>query len=120
MDGVYRARIGSRTRVCGITGCGNFPCYTFRQIMNRIPTLDGWRGIAILMVLAAHLQTSLLRGLYGGFRWLDLGQHGVTLFFVLSGYLITTRLLSKPGIDLKAFYLRRFFRLMPCAWVYLL
>ena len=88
--------------------------------MDRIPTLDGWRGIAILMVLVAHLQTSLLRNLYGGYRWMDLGQHGVTLFFVLSGYLITTGLLSKPKIDLKDFYLRRFFRLMPCAWVYLL
>lgn len=88
--------------------------------MDRIPTLDGWRGIAILMVLATHLQLSLLGGLYGGHRWMDLGQHGVTLFFVLSGYLITSRLLREETIDLKAFYLRRFFRLMPCAWAYLL
>ena len=88
--------------------------------MDRIPTLDGWRGIAILLVLVTHLQLSLLGHLYGGYRWIDLGQHGVNLFFVLSGYLITSRLLGENKINLKAFYLRRFFRLMPCAWTYLL
>jgi peptidoglycan/LPS O-acetylase OafA/YrhL len=88
--------------------------------MDRIPTLDGWRGIAILLVLITHLQISLLGHLYGGYRWMDLGQHGVNLFFVLSGYLITNRLLGENKINLKAFYLRRFFRLMPCAWTYLL
>jgi peptidoglycan/LPS O-acetylase OafA/YrhL len=90
------------------------------QRMNRIPTLDGWRGIAILMVVVTHLQISLLGHLYGGYRWMDLGQHGVNLFFVLSGYLITGRLLCEEKIDLRSFYLRRFFRLMPCAWAYLL
>jgi peptidoglycan/LPS O-acetylase OafA/YrhL len=88
--------------------------------MNRIPTLDGWRGIAILFVLATHLQISLLLHLWGGFQWMNLGQHGVTLFFVLSGYLITSRLLSEQKIDFGAFYVRRFFRLMPVAWLYLL
>ncbi|MFZ0338402.1 MAG: acyltransferase [Terracidiphilus sp.] len=88
--------------------------------MDYIPTLDGWRGIAILLVLITHLQISLLGHLYGGYRWMDLGQHGVNLFFVLSGYLITSRLLREDRINLKAFYLRRFFRLMPCAWTYLL
>jgi peptidoglycan/LPS O-acetylase OafA/YrhL len=38
---------------------------------------------------------------------------------VLSGYLITSRLLEENRIDLKRFYVRRFFRLMPCAWLYL-
>ena len=94
--------------------------YTLRQPMDRIPTLDGWRGIAILLVLVTHLQISLLGHLYGSYHWMDLGQHGVNLFFVLSGYLITSRLLGENKINLKAFYLRRFFRLMPCAWTYLL
>ena len=88
--------------------------------MRRIPTLDGWRGIAILLVIVTHLPSA---GLYGHtwhyYHWLDLGQHGVGIFFVLSGYLITTRLLSEQHQGLGSFYIRRFFRLMPCAWIYL-
>jgi len=48
-----------------------------------------------------------------------LGKHGVAIFFVLSGFLITRNLHSHP-IDLKRFYKRRFFRLMPSAWAFLL
>jgi peptidoglycan/LPS O-acetylase OafA/YrhL len=87
--------------------------------MNRIPTLDGWRGIAILLVIVAHVQVFLLGHTFQGYAWLNFGQHGVSIFFVLSGYLITTLLLEEDKIDLKRFYLRRFFRLMPCAWAYL-
>jgi len=83
---------------------------------TRIPALDGWRGIAILLVLLDHTQAALIGGYYR--PWLQTGQHGVTIFFVLSGYLITSKLLQGP-IDLKSFYLRRFFRLMPVAWIYL-
>jgi peptidoglycan/LPS O-acetylase OafA/YrhL len=81
----------------------------------RIPTLDGWRGIAILLVLVDHTQSSL-HGSY--YRWSQTGQHGVTIFFVLSGYLITSKLLERPT-GLRRFYLRRFFRLMPVAWTYI-
>jgi peptidoglycan/LPS O-acetylase OafA/YrhL len=84
--------------------------------MNRIPTLDGWRGIAILLVLLDHIQDSLLAHYIR--PWTQTGQHGVTIFFVLSGFLITSKLIEGP-IDLKRFYLRRFFRLMPAAWAFL-
>lgn len=84
---------------------------------SRIKALDGWRGIAILMVIADHFDF-ILSGhnrapLFGE------GQHGVTIFFVLSGYLITSKLLEHKA-GLREFYLRRFFRLMPVAWAYLL
>jgi peptidoglycan/LPS O-acetylase OafA/YrhL len=84
--------------------------------MNRIPVLDGWRGIAIAMVLFDHVQFAAA----GGYThpWLQTGRHGVTIFFVLSSFLITTNLISGP-IDLKKFYIRRFFRLMPAAWTFL-
>jgi peptidoglycan/LPS O-acetylase OafA/YrhL len=84
--------------------------------MNRIRTLDGWRGIAIALVLFDHIQYALL----GHFMqpWTQTGHHGVTIFFVLSGFLITSKLLEGP-IALKRFYVRRFFRLMPVAWTYL-
>jgi peptidoglycan/LPS O-acetylase OafA/YrhL len=84
--------------------------------MNRIPTLDGWRGIAIMLVLFDHIQYAFM----GHFAqpWTQTGQHGVTIFFVLSGFLITSKLLEGQ-IDLKNFYIRRVFRLMPVAWAYL-
>ena len=85
----------------------------------RIPTLDGWRGVAILMVLIAHAEAGLL-GRAWKYDWLDIGQHGVTIFFVLSGYLITSRLLAEDLRDLRSFYIRRFFRLMPVVWTYLI
>ncbi len=84
--------------------------------MNRIPTLDGWRGIAIALVLFDHIQDSLL-GHYVR-PWTSTGYLGVTMFFVLSGFLITGKLLEGP-INFRHFYLRRVFRLMPAAWTYL-
>jgi peptidoglycan/LPS O-acetylase OafA/YrhL len=67
--------------------------------------LDGLRGVAILSVLAFHL------GLLPG------GSLGVDIFFVLSGFLITTLLAeewqSRGSIRLRAFYLRRGLRLLP-------
>jgi len=89
------------------------------SVNGRIPTLDGWRGAAILLVLIGHFMPrtyfSLVR---------TIGGHGVSVFFVLSGFLITSRLLDEQErngqINLLRFYVRRIFRLMPCAWAYLL
>jgi peptidoglycan/LPS O-acetylase OafA/YrhL len=71
------------------------------------PALDGLRGVAVLAVLAYH----------GGATWMRGGFLGVDLFFVLSGYLITTLLLVEWGrhgrIDLRAFWVRRARRLLP-------
>lgn len=99
------------------------PAPARQQEMARISLLDGWRGVAILLVLFDHLQPHTLAGsVYKGFDYL--GVHGVALFFVLSGYLITGKLWGEfrqsGRLDLAAFYTRRAFRLMPCAWAYLL
>ncbi|HVJ09257.1 MAG TPA: acyltransferase [Acidisarcina sp.] len=87
--------------------------------MNRIPTLDGWRGVAILLVLIDHA----IWGITGANPLGRVSQHGVAIFFVLSGYLITSRFceeFDRTGkLDLGRFYARRFFRLMPAAWLYL-
>jgi peptidoglycan/LPS O-acetylase OafA/YrhL len=87
----------------------------------RISTLDGWRGVAILLVLAEHA------GQYGQFKnqmWARQGSLGVDIFFVLSGYIITTRLISERAkdstINLRSFYLRRVFRILPLVVIYLL
>jgi len=46
---------------------------------------------------------------------------GVGVFFVLSGFLITSRLMTeRGGVNLRRFYMRRMFRIMPCAWAYLI
>jgi len=77
--------------------------------MKHRPELDGLRGIAILVVLAAH--TGVPGFSDGG------GGAGVTLFFVLSGYLITSLLLAEKAkygrVDFKAFDVRRALRLFP-------
>jgi peptidoglycan/LPS O-acetylase OafA/YrhL len=73
---------------------------------QRVTGLDGIRGVAIVLVLVAHLL-----GLNGA------GLVGVLVFFVLSGYLITTLLLRESvvvgRVDLPHFYLRRALRLVP-------
>jgi peptidoglycan/LPS O-acetylase OafA/YrhL len=87
-----------------------------------LPTLDGWRAVAILAVLLNHDKLHRI-GRFG----LDLihweGGHGVDLFFAISGILICTRLLEEEqlngAINLKAFYIRRLFRIQPAALVYL-
>jgi peptidoglycan/LPS O-acetylase OafA/YrhL len=80
------------------------------------PALDGLRGLAVLGVVLFHLaalEGGDRRGVLGG-GWL-----GVDVFFTLSGYLITSLLLSELGrrgaIDLGAFWRRRVRRLQPAA-----
>jgi peptidoglycan/LPS O-acetylase OafA/YrhL len=84
---------------------------------GRIAALDGWRGIAILLVLIDHVVGIFHRNILGPWSWS--GQHGVTIFFVLSGFLITTKLMERPG-EFGKFYIRRFFRLLPVTWAFLL
>lgn len=85
---------------------------------KRIASVDGWKGVSILLVLLDHWQPRV-NG-HGHISWLEhIGQHGVAFFFVISGYLITSNLLYRQE-GLGRFYLRRFFRLMPAAWVYIL
>ena len=78
------------------------------------PALDGVRAVSILMVLARHLG---LRGVFIS------GDHGVDIFFVLSGFLITTLVLrehTRTGrINLRHFYMRRVLRLYPVVIVVL-
>ena len=75
------------------------------------PALDGVRAIAVGMVMVFHLATSRGFDVVGG-GWL-----GVDVFFVLSGYLITSLLLSERRrhgrIGMRNFYVRRFLRLAP-------
>jgi peptidoglycan/LPS O-acetylase OafA/YrhL len=77
------------------------------------PALDGWRAISILLVIISH----------GGLGHIVPGGLGVTIFFFISGYLITSLLISEfnrdGNISLKNFYLRRFWRLSPPLIIYI-
>ena len=99
-----------------------------RASTGYLPTLDGWRAIAILLVMICH----------GGlFFFSPYGPHpsgrfqmystrawiGVDIFFAISGFLICTRLLREQqrtgGINLRSFYIRRAFRILPPYLLYL-
>lgn len=79
-----------------------------------ISGLDGLRAISVIAVILYHLHVS---GIVGGYL-------GVTIFFVLSGYLITNLLVNeyeKYGtIDLRNFWIRRFRRLIPALLIMLI
>lgn len=80
---------------------------------RHVRSLDGFRTLCALGVIAYHMRLP----------WCQGGLLGVTMLFVLSGYLVTAGLMreysSKRGkIDLKSFFSRRFWRLMPTVFVF--
>jgi peptidoglycan/LPS O-acetylase OafA/YrhL len=78
-----------------------------------MPGLDGLRALAVIAVLLYH----------AGLPWIPGGFLGVEIFFVLSGYLITSLLLAewqeKGSVQLKAFWLGRARRLLPALYLML-
>jgi peptidoglycan/LPS O-acetylase OafA/YrhL len=88
--------------------------------VKRIPSLDGLRAISISLVLAGHLTKA---GPVPKFMANYAGT-GVRIFFVISGYLITTILLNEHSqtstINLRQFYIRRAYRILPAAAVFML
>ncbi len=85
------------------------PTTTATTRLAHLPGLDGLRALAVVLVLLFH----------NGFTWMEGGFLGVSVFFTLSGYLITTLLLGEHagtgGISLRAFWARRFRRLLPAS-----
>jgi peptidoglycan/LPS O-acetylase OafA/YrhL len=83
--------------------------YAAYKQQRYFPSLDGVRAVAVILVFIAHI----------GYRkfWGSIGGDGVTMFFVLSGYLITTLALREEErtgrLSLSSFYIRRLFRIYP-------
>lgn len=84
-----------------------------RARLRQVPGLDGLRGLAVLAVVIYHFFGDILPG----------GYLGVDMFFVLSGFLITSLLVREFNvtgrISLKGFWLRRFRRILPAALIVL-
>lgn len=83
------------------------------------PSLNGLRGVAIIIVVMSHLALSLNKLYVTCF----VGGLGVNIFFVLSGFLISSLCLKEQkatgGLSLKSFYIRRVLRIFPVAYLYL-
>ena len=82
--------------------------------VKHLPSLDGLRAASILLVIAAHtlpLGPNALQLNYMA------GMMGMSLFFCLSGYLITTTLLQRP--EVWPFLVKRVFRIVPSLWLFL-
>lgn len=91
-------------------------CRSFSRVTSdrpkHLPALDGLRAVAVFVVIAYH----------GGLAPNIPGDLGVTLFFVLSGFLITWLLLREIAatetIDFRSFYVRRTLRIMPAYFAF--
>jgi peptidoglycan/LPS O-acetylase OafA/YrhL len=94
------------------------------QRPRHIPSLDGLRALSVLLVIVLHtlLRNTLYKFIPFPLRLLGNGALGVFIFFVISGYLITTLLLREQEkthtISLKSFYVRRAFRILPPLYFY--
>jgi peptidoglycan/LPS O-acetylase OafA/YrhL len=90
----------------------------------RIPSLDGLRAFSILVVLFGHLAGTRNFPLQSLYRAADYADVAVRAFFVISGFLVTTLLLrdeARSGaIHVKEFYIRRAYRILPAAYVYMI
>ena len=88
-----------------------------------MPVLDGLRAVSVVMVFISHLTIFGTASRNVVEIGTISGATGVSVFFVLSGYLITRLLLKeeeqKGAISLKKFYARRFLRIFPAAYAFL-
>jgi peptidoglycan/LPS O-acetylase OafA/YrhL len=88
----------------------------------RLPSLDGLRALSIGLVLLGHIQGTAGAGRLPPWAQLEFGIIGVRVFFIISGYLITTLLLrelERSGtISIGKFYFRRAFRIFPAFYIY--
>tara|TARA_B100000925_G_scaffold159549_1_gene119807 strand:+ start:4217 stop:5308 length:1092 start_codon:yes stop_codon:yes gene_type:complete len=97
-------------------------------------SLNGWRGISVILVIIQHIRDQFISFnhvlfpfnlvpdyLYNHFK--EVGLDGVRVFFVISGFLITSRVIQEVNkygnFSLKEFLIKRFFRIFPPFYVYL-
>ena len=92
---------------------------------SRLPSLDGWRALSIIMVLGSHClySTGFPESWKVHFTWLFDGGLGVRFFFVISGFIITWLMMKEwdvtGDVNLKSFYIRRALRILPVYYLFL-
>lgn len=97
-----------------------------KSIPHRIPSLDGCRAVSICLVILSHVcDTPSFHAFNPYARMMyHFGPFGVKVFFVISGFLITTLLLNEErktgSVSIKMFYIRRAFRIWPVAYTFIL
>jgi peptidoglycan/LPS O-acetylase OafA/YrhL len=93
------------------------------KISSRLPSLDGWRAVSIIMVLGWHVAMASPNAEKPFYAWLFDGMLGVRFFFTISGFLITWLLLQEAEhsgrVDLQHFYIRRFLRILPVYFTFI-
>ena len=92
------------------------------RTIGLVPSFDGLRAVAVLLILAWHIEADYAP--VAQQRWLKGGYAGVDIFFVLSGFLITSILIrqreqSEP-VGLGSFYIRRALRLLPALFAFVI
>ena len=90
-------------------------------LQSHLPSLDGMRAISILLVLITHGSGTFgYRSAYCSY----FGDLGVSIFFVISGLLITWLMIRERdatgAFSLRNFYIRRFLRILPVFWLLIL
>jgi peptidoglycan/LPS O-acetylase OafA/YrhL len=98
------------------------------SVTKQLPSLNGLRAVSILLVIISHYVLKYMTVHHIPFDEtlvsFHLGQLGVNVFFVISGFLITTLLLreesTQGSIGLKNFYIRRTIRIFPAYYVVLI
>ena len=89
---------------------------------DHLPSLDGLRAVSIVLVLLGHLSGTRPVGRLN-FGVGDIAHLGVVVFFVISGFLITSLLLAehrkKGYVSLKLFYARRALRIFPASYAFI-
>jgi peptidoglycan/LPS O-acetylase OafA/YrhL len=111
---------------CGIIANRLMPAHSEgklpRKSSEEISSLNGLRAISIILVIVGHAVGSGEGRTFGYKFLLEHGGLGVRVFFIISGYLITTLLLRERArfgwISLKLFYIRRALRILPAFYVF--
>jgi peptidoglycan/LPS O-acetylase OafA/YrhL len=101
------------------THSSEFPKEAQASAPSRLPSLDGWRALCIVLVLGSHSENSAnFPTRYTAlWRWIFDGVLGVRIFFIISGFLITWLMLKEfdrtERVSLPRFYARRALRILP-------